>query len=88
MIVCSRRRRHFGTQCVYDVLRLLLSVPLLSGSGRISDSRLLERREQEVGRDERVGEIRHHGIVLSVHDLLVGEIEEAKPVLAESNLKK
>jgi len=78
--------RHFWEQRFDDVCRLLLRVPLFRCCRRIRDPRLLEGREEEVSHDERVTKVSHHRVVLSVHDLLVGKIKKAKPVLAERNL--
>ena len=37
--------------------------------------------------DEGVRQVGHHRVVLGVHDLLVGHIEKAKPILAKADLK-
>ena len=46
----------------------------------------MKHREEEVAHYERVGEVGHDRVVLRMHDLLVGQIKEAKPVLTEGNL--
>ena len=65
----------------------MLQASLLRERGWVGDARLLEGRVEEVRHDEGVRQVGHHRVVLGVHDLLVGHIEKAKPILAKADLK-